>query len=100
MSSFDIDETIRKAQVELERLGVKRLYLFGSRARGDAREASDIDFIVEFIEGRKSFDSFMDTAELLESRFPVRVDVLTREAFGGNRLARIMAETKIYEIVA
>ncbi len=99
MPTLDIENTIRAASPELAALGVKRLWLFGSRARGDARENSDIDFLVEFAEGRKNFDSFMEAADLLESRFSLRVDVLTPEAFDPARLERIHREARFYEIV-
>jgi uncharacterized protein len=96
--AIDVDETIEKSKRELAFLGVERLRLFGSRARGDARDDSDIDFLVEFAEGRKSFDAFMDVAELLEDRFPARVDLLTSESFDEGRLERILSEAIAYEI--
>lgn len=100
MSTFDIDAAIRESRAGLSALGVRRLFLFGSRARGDAKEASDIDFLVEFEDGRKTFDAFMDAADLLESRFPVRVDLLTPESFARDRLEKILAQSIVYEIVA
>jgi len=99
MPRLDIEKTIREAGPELAALGVHRLWLFGSRARGDSREDSDIDFLVEFAAGRKSFDAFMDATDILESRFPVAVDVLTPEAFEPRRLEGIQREARCYEIV-
>jgi predicted nucleotidyltransferase len=43
---------------QLRRLGVRRLGLFGSVARGEATEASDLDFVVEL--EPKTFDAYMD----------------------------------------
>lgn len=37
----------------LEAEGVRHLALFGSRARGDHRENSDVDLLVETVEGRR-----------------------------------------------
>jgi uncharacterized protein len=34
---------LRAHEAELERLGVERLYLFGSTARGEATDDSDVD---------------------------------------------------------
>ena len=96
--AIDVAGTIESTRRELAELGVERLRLFGSRARGDAREDSDIDLLVEFAEGRKSFDSFMAVAELLDDRFPSRVDLLTPESFDEKRLARILSESVAYEI--
>jgi predicted nucleotidyltransferase len=39
---------LRAHEGELRRSGIRRLSLFGSFARGDAEEASDIDLAVEF----------------------------------------------------
>ncbi len=98
MDDIDIDATVREAASELSKLGVRRLRLFGSRARGLERADSDIDLLVEFEEGRKNFDSFMKVAELLEERFPVHVDLLTPEAFDDRRRAKVIGESVSYEI--
>ncbi|MDH5640551.1 MAG: nucleotidyltransferase domain-containing protein, partial [Nitrospira sp.] len=42
----------------IKKLGVRRLGLFGSCARGEATANSDLDFVVEFT--TKSFDAYMD----------------------------------------
>jgi uncharacterized protein len=40
--------TLRAHEVELRRAGIRHLSLFGSVARGDAAEDSDIDLAAEF----------------------------------------------------
>jgi predicted nucleotidyltransferase len=60
----------------LKRFGVKRASLFGSLARGEDREDSDIDILVEFEAGK----SLLDLAGLkieLEELLGRRVDLLT-----------------------
>ena len=81
-------------------LHIRRIGLFGSTIRGDARPDSDVDILLEFAEGRKTFDAFMDVADLLETSFPVHVDVLTPESFDPLRRARIEREAVYYEIGA
>lgn len=44
----DVLRTIAEHQPELRDLGVVRLLLFGSVARGEERAESDVDFLVEF----------------------------------------------------
>lgn len=63
---------------ELRGLGVRRLGLFGSAARNEATDASDLDFLVEF--QRKSFDTYMDLKDLLERVFDRRVDLVIPES--------------------
>jgi len=58
--------------------GVRSLALFGSAARGTAREDSDLDFVVEF--DAKSFDAYMDLKALLERLLGRRVDLVLRDA--------------------
>jgi predicted nucleotidyltransferase len=50
------------------------LRLFGSCARDEARESSDLDFVVEF--EKKTFDAYMDLKEFLENLFGCRVDLV------------------------
>jgi len=76
---------------ELDRIGVKTLYLFGSRARGDARVDSDWDFLVEY-SSPPGFDQFMDLKLLLENQLGARVDLLSRTACGQRLLRAIEPE--------
>jgi uncharacterized protein len=62
----------------IRRYGVRSLGLFGSAARGAAREGSDLDFVVEF--ETKSFDAYMDLKGFLERLFGCRVDLVLRDA--------------------
>jgi uncharacterized protein len=55
---------------------VKSLSVFGSMARGDDHEESDVDVLVTF-EGEPTFDNFMGLKLDLEDLFGRRVDLLT-----------------------
>jgi len=57
---------------------VKEIYLFGSVARGEDNENSDIDLMVEF-ENFVTFRHFIGLKELLEKKFKRKVDVATRD---------------------
>ena len=57
--------------------GVRRIGIFGSFARGDARRTSDVDVLVEFQPGQATFDNFMRLACDLEDLFQRKVDLLT-----------------------
>ena len=65
---------IREHEPELRALGVTRLWLFGSLARGDARPDSDVDVLIDILPGRKF--SLLDLAEV---RLAL-CDLLGREA--------------------
>jgi predicted nucleotidyltransferase len=47
MSKADLIAVLKSSEAELRRLGVEHLALFGSRARGDNNQASDIDVLVD-----------------------------------------------------
>lgn len=87
----EILTVLRINQQELRHLGVRRLGLFGSAARGEATEASDLDFLVEL--DRKTFDSYMDVKELLERLFERRIDLVVAEALKPQLRPRILQET-------
>jgi uncharacterized protein len=49
------DEAINRLQqheADLKRLGVERLYMFGSIARGEARDDSDVDLFFDYEKGK------------------------------------------------
>jgi predicted nucleotidyltransferase len=58
--------------------GVRRIALFGSTARGDAREDSDLDLLVDFEIG-PTFESFMGLKLFLEDNLGRKVDLVTPE---------------------
>ena len=79
MKRTDVLSLIQKNRIELTKLGVKSLSLFGSVARDEEKENSDIDFLVEF-KGKATFDRFMDTKFFLEDLLGVKVDLVMPEA--------------------
>jgi predicted nucleotidyltransferase len=60
--------------------GVRRLGLFGSFIREQQGCESDVDMLVEFEPGRKTFDAFMQLAFFLEALFGRRVELVTPES--------------------
>lgn len=69
------------------------LYVFGSVARGEARETSDVDLLVEF-QGQATFAAFMDLKALLEDTLGVHVNLVTRAALRPHLRPRIEAEAQ------
>jgi predicted nucleotidyltransferase len=90
-SREDVLRLIEQNQVALKRLGVRRLGLFGSCARGEATAESDLDFVVEFSD--KSFDTYMDLKSFLEDLFRSRVDLVTVSSIKPRLLPIIQRET-------
>jgi uncharacterized protein len=71
MQRQDIIERLKSAQPKLKGIGVGSLFLFGSHARNEAGEHSDIDVFVDPVEGAMfGFDAFMESFELIQRSFP------------------------------
>ena len=71
------DEILRRLaenRAELHRLGARRLGLFGSFARDEARADSDVDLLVDL--DRHQFDRYMDLKIFLEDLLGRRVDLV------------------------
>jgi len=90
MTRDDILATIHANEARLRELSVRELDLFGSFVRGDATDASDIDFLVEFED--KTFDNYLDTKELLETLFGRKVDLVIKSNIKPRLRDRILSE--------
>ena len=82
------------SEPEIRALGVQRLALFGSVARGQARPDSDVDLLVQFAPGEKTYGHFLSLSELLEARLGRRVELVTVEALSPFLGPRILAEAE------
>lgn len=69
--------TIKKSTLELKSFGVKSIGLFGSFVRSQGRLDSDVDILVEFDTGKRTYDNFIDTCFLLEDLLGRRVELVT-----------------------
>jgi predicted nucleotidyltransferase len=76
----DFLDAIDQNRSHLMALGVKRIGLFGSFVRGEQRPDSDIDLLVEFDTGQKTFDTFMELAFFLEELLQHRIELVTVES--------------------
>jgi predicted nucleotidyltransferase len=82
------------SESEIRALGVVRLALFGSVLRGQANAASDVDLLVQFAPGAKSYARYLALAELLEDRLGRRVELVTTEALSPYVGPKILAEAQ------
>lgn len=81
MNRDQISSTIDRAAPELRAAGLSALYLFGSQARGDATEDSDIDLAFDVSQDADEHFSVIDQARLqarLQAILGRRVDFIER----------------------
>lgn len=99
MTASDLtrEEAVRRlvaSEPEIRALGVQRLALFGSVLRDEARPDSDVDLLVQFSPGAKTFERFLALFDLLEERLGCRVELVTTEALSPFIGPRILAEAQ------
>ena len=80
---------------ELLALGARRLGVFGSFARGEERNDSDVDVYVEFDDAKRTYDNFFALHERLEKLLDRRVDLVTDKSLTETK-ARLILPTVRY----
>jgi predicted nucleotidyltransferase len=76
----DILNVLEQNRTRLQSLGAKKIGLFGSFVRGEQRPDSDIDLLVEFEPGQKTFDNFIELSFFLEEVLQHRTELVTVES--------------------
>lgn len=79
LTKEEILRGFRENQGRIDEYGVKRIGVFGSYVRGEQKEESDIDVLVEFERGKKTFSSYMGLVMFLEDLFNCKVDLVIIE---------------------
>ncbi len=89
------DEVLRMLTAHRDELrceyGVKSLALFGSAARNEATEASDVDLLVEF-DRQIGLLHLIGTEQHLEDLLGIKVDLVLRRAVLPELKDRILSE--------
>jgi uncharacterized protein len=80
LTRSDVEIRLGPVRSRILEMGVRRLALFGSVRRNEARADSDVDVLVEFGPGMKSFDRLMALGDLLEQTLGRRIELVTLES--------------------
>ncbi len=96
----DLLSLIQAHREQIETFGISRLGIFGSFARGRPREGSDVDVLVEFVPGHKTFDNFIHLAFFLEDLFGRPVELVTTESLSPHIGPHILSETEYVNLSA
>src|SRR5438270_9156856 len=80
MQRDEVIAKLKQHETELRRLGVERLYLFGSTARGEAREDSDVDLFFDYEKGKLGLYELMDVKEETSRILGRKADIMTRDS--------------------
>ena len=92
---YTIEEITERVRPVAEKYGLPRVYLFGSYARGEAKEESDVDLLVETVGTHGLFwlgGLYEDLSEALEKELDMitmgslKKDLFKRLSWTGGRL--------------
>ena len=72
--------TLKAHETELKQLGVEHLYLFGSTARGEGRDDSDVDLFFDHERGKLSLFDLMEFKEQTTRIIGRKADIMTRRS--------------------
>lgn len=92
MQRDDVIRILSQHRADLtERFRVRSLALFGSAARNEATEASDLDLLVDFFES-PGFDGYMNLKFRLEELLGRRVDLVMQKALKSDARSAVEKE--------
>jgi predicted nucleotidyltransferase len=81
ITKAELIETLTRHNKDIRiRFKVKDIGLFGSYVRGEQKKESDVDVLVEFEKGYKTFNNYMDLKFFLEDIFGLKVDLVIKDA--------------------
>jgi len=89
-----MDEMMEKLIHILKKHDAKKIEIFGSYARGEQKETSDLDVIVEF-EKRKSLLGLVGIEQELEDHLGIKIDLLTEASISPYLMEKIKKESKV-----
>ena len=87
--------TIKSKKTEIYRFGIRDIGLFGSYARDEQTENSDIDILIDFEPDQESFDNYMAVYDFIEKLFKdQRVEIVTKNGLSPYIGPKILEEVK------
>jgi predicted nucleotidyltransferase len=71
---------LQQHEADLRRLGVEHLYLFGSTARDEAKDESDVDLFFDYEKGKFGLFELMDVKDFTAHILGRKTDIMTRDS--------------------
>jgi uncharacterized protein len=71
--------TLKANKLKLSRFGIKNIGLFGSYAREEQSDNSDIDILIEFDPEKENYDNYMAVYDMFELLFKKeKIEIVTK----------------------
>jgi hypothetical protein len=80
LDSKQVLSVLKANKTKIGDFGAKEIGLFGSYVSAEQTPESDIDILVEFSKGKKSFHNYMQLKLFLEKIFKKKVDLVIKDA--------------------
>lgn len=80
MNLNSILSILKENKAIFNQYGVKKIGVFGSYVRNEQKTDSDIDILIEFEKGKKSYQNLLKTTELTENLLNKKIDLVTIES--------------------
>jgi predicted nucleotidyltransferase len=87
---------VKEHEAEFKQLGVEHLYLFGSTARDEARDDSDVDLFFDHPEGSLGLFELMDLKDAAQRILGRKADIMTRRSL--HRILRPKIEASAEQV--
>ena len=92
MDKETVIRTLRAHEAELRAEGISHVYLFGSVARGEEDETSDVDLFYDYDDPRFSLFDIVRMKERFSEILGGRVDAMTRDSVHRRIRKKVEAE--------
>lgn len=92
MQRDEVITKLKQHEMDLRRLGVEHLFLFGSLARNEARPDSDVDLFFDYPRGTFGLYELMDVKDAAASILGGKADIMTRDSIHKRLRSDIEAE--------
>ena len=97
-SKKEIYERLDAHHADIYALGVARIGLFGSFVRDEQTESSDVDVLVDFRPGEKTWKHFMGLHDLLQQILNRRIEIVTPQSLSPYIGPRILQTVEYVDI--
>ena len=95
MNQKTVLKIVKESKKELAKLGVIKIGIFGSFAKGNFTKDSDIDILVEIEKSKKTLHNFLEIKRYLERKLQRKIDLVTPEALK-KYIKKEILETVLY----
>ncbi len=86
-------DEIKNHKHELSKFGIQHIGLFGSYARNEPSNQSDIDILIDFEPDEENFDNYMAVYDYIENMFKnEKIEIVTKNGLSPNIGQHILKE--------